>query len=162
ASGVFDFGAQEADVVVAPIIVGADQQRRAQSGEERPPEMEGARRKIEGASGIKVSKSSEDDPDQSSHDAQPQPLRDPSDAADAAIKQQRDQQAGSDGDAGLAGDGDAKVEDMQIVDEKTFFRGRPKIGGVLREPDASRGDGERGAERKLPHEEEREQASEAL
>src|SRR5438105_15368990 len=124
--------------------------------------MEGVRRKIEGATGIKVSESSEDDPGQGSHDAQPQPLRDPSDAADAAIEEKRNQQAGSNRDAGLAGDGDAKVEDMQIVDEKTFFRGRPKIGGVLRETDASRSDGERGAERKLPNEEEREQASKAL
>src|SRR5437588_8572038 len=124
--------------------------------------MKGARRKIEGASGIKVGESGEDAPGQSSHDAQPQPLRDPSDAADAAIEEKRNQQTGGNRDAGLAGDGDAEVEDMQIVDEKTFFRGRPEIGGVLRESDASGGDGERRAERKLPDEEERKQASQAL
>src|SRR5438876_11891561 len=98
--------------------------------------MEGVRRKIEGASGIEVGESSEDDPGQSPHDAQPQPLRDPSDAADAAIEQQRNQQAGGDGDAGLAGDGDAEGCNAEIVREELLFRCWPKKGGVLRETDA--------------------------
>src|SRR5207237_5426733 len=136
------------------------QKRRAQSGEKRPAEMKGAGGEVEGAGGIEVSESGENDPGKRCDDAQPQPLREPSDAADAAIKQQRNQQAGSDGDAGLAGDGDAQGCNAKIVHEKILLCGRPKIGGVLRESDAAGGDGEGGAERELPGEEEREQAPE--
>ena len=51
---VFDLIAQKADVVVAPIVVGRDEHRPAQSGKELWRKCKGARRKIECAGGVEV------------------------------------------------------------------------------------------------------------
>src|ERR1019366_7791560 len=62
AFGVLHLTTQETHVVIAPVIVGRDEQGSTHAGEERRGKRERAGGKIKGAGGVEVGETGEDDP----------------------------------------------------------------------------------------------------
>ena len=73
-SRIFYFATEEANVVIAPVIVNRDEQRSAQPGEEFGAQGECARWKIECEFWIKMCNTREDYPQNRQHHADPQKL----------------------------------------------------------------------------------------
>ncbi len=164
AARIFDLAAKEADVVVAPVIVGRHQHRRAHAEKKlvRQPKCTG--REVESARRVEVRDARHNHPADRQHHADPQQLGQPSDDGNPAIEQDHDEQAGSHGDERRRSHQDARFErpqqrqrEMKAMRSDYLGQTWPQIAGVVSQSDAARGDGQRRAERELPHEQKRQQ-----
>ncbi len=103
------------------------------------------------------------------HHAQPKQVSEARNRGDAPVKQERGERADADGDQrGRHGNpGQLQSSDQRQIEaagagRPDALQSGPEKSRILREADGARGDRERSAERKLPDEEERDEASQFL
>jgi hypothetical protein len=161
ARGVAHLPAQEADVVVAPVVVDRDQERRPEACEKLRPECESALGEVEGQRGVEVQYARGDDPHERQHHAGPKVACQSFDDGDLSVEQKCREQTDAAGDERAERHLKARVRVADQRQGDVHLRGGHRlaergegVGGVHREADAAGGDRERGAEGELPDEEE--------
>ena len=140
---VFDFVPDEANVVIAEVIVNADPRGRTQTEQEPEREFESFRRKVERQPGIEMQGAGDDHRARGEQGPDPQTHRDLADGSDPPVEQ-RDAKNAQTHDDGRAGR------------RKPVFGGDsgPQVVEILRKPDVTRGDFQRAAQYELPDEQE--------
>ncbi len=135
AVGVADLAADEADVVVAPVVVGRDQHPGTQAEEEAVVEMEGPGREVEGQVGVEVHQSGNDDEDQRGDDDEREPADDLIDLHNAAVEHREREHTGSHRHQRLAAEHDRHGEEVGRSDGDA--RMGKEVGEVQRKSDAA-------------------------
>ncbi len=145
---IADLGAEEADVVVAPVVVAGDERGLSES---RDKSQRGPAEK-RGKSGCGMKPGRDDgsrgnDTDDGDKDSEEEDPCDAGDGAKVAVKQCGDEQAGGGGDKAGAMEGDGTERNGEAED-------RPEPGGEGGDAETSGGDGKRSGEAELPDVEE--------
>ena len=164
AGGVLHFGAEEGDVVVAPVVVCRNEHGGAEAGEEGRGEMEGSGGKVEGLGDVSVGEAGDEDPEDGDHDGAPHDGGDDADSGEVAVEEDDGEEDGGDGDerAGSGGEPGGVRAEMEQVGRGVASQRRIEPAGVLGETDASAGDGERCGDGELKDEEEGEEPAEGV
>src|SRR6266540_1393346 len=151
-SGIFDFVADVADVVIAQVIVDADPRSRAES--EQKPGREGERAwwKIESDFRIEMRRACQDYGAGREKRSDPKTDGDLADMLNLTVEQRDIDQA----------DDNSHGVDFDSSDRRRGLRRLPDVIHVLRESDVTRCDLQRPADDELPDEEEGHQSPEAL
>ena len=164
AAGVADLGAEKGDVVVAPVVVGGNEHRGGEAGEEGGRESEGVGRESERSAEVRggAEEGGGDDEGDGAEDDGRQQESDALDAGDAAIEEGNGEEDGEDGDGGGGAGGDGDRERAEVGGVQCAGAGERggEPAGVVAQADGSGGDRERGGEQELYEEEEGEIAAE--
>ena len=166
ATWIAHLAAEITHVVVAPVVVQRDQERGAEPREERVRRLPRALREGERLRRAEVRQAREDDRERRGDDADPEERAEPADDRDAAVEQEHGRRDGRHRQERAVRDGEFNGRRADAWNgQRNPLRGdrvvqrRPEVLRVLREPDAARGHRQRGAERQLEDEQERQPAA---
>ncbi len=142
AAGVFDFTAEQGDVVVAPVVVGGEEHGGGETGEEGWSEVEGSAGKGDGLGDVSAEQARDDDGGERGEDDGKHGEREAADVGEVAKEQEDGEEDYGYGDGGRGAELDGSGDGAEVKGVKGGAPGerREEEGAVLRKADGGAGD----------------------